>query len=134
MEPWPSSLVVADDKVIPAQYEGVVMAQLENPLGVENCLVELSPEAHAPEGLHSQHSQEVPVRILNSTCNNQELTKGFPMLQQFLEPQLLQDYIIDTDLSAGWGTMPLCPNYQGVPQHSFSESMDLWSGQGGSRP
>jgi hypothetical protein len=54
MEPRPSSLVVAKDQVIPAQCEGVVMVQLESPLGVENGLVEPSPEAHPPEGLHSQ--------------------------------------------------------------------------------
>jgi hypothetical protein len=122
MGPWPSSLVVANDEVIPAQCEGVVMAQLGNPIEVENGLVELSPEAHTPEGLYSQHSWEVPVRVLNVTDTDQELTKGFPMLQQFLEPQLLQDGILNTGLSAGWGTMPLCPNYPGVPQQSFSES------------
>jgi hypothetical protein len=50
----PSSLVVAEDQVIPAQCEGLVMAGLESPLGVENGLVEPSLEAHMPEGLHSQ--------------------------------------------------------------------------------
>jgi hypothetical protein len=38
--PRPSSLVEANDHVIPAQCEGVVMAQLESPLGVENGQVE----------------------------------------------------------------------------------------------
>jgi hypothetical protein len=37
--PWPSSPVVANDHVIGAQYKGVVMAQLKNPLRVENGLV-----------------------------------------------------------------------------------------------
>jgi hypothetical protein len=46
-----SSLVVASDMMILAQCKGVVMAQLESPLGVENGLVRLSPEAHASEGL-----------------------------------------------------------------------------------
>jgi hypothetical protein len=38
--PRPSSLVVAKDHVNPAQCEGMVMARLENPLGVENVLEE----------------------------------------------------------------------------------------------
>lgn len=33
--PWPSSLIVAKDHVIPAQYKGIVMARLKRPLGVE---------------------------------------------------------------------------------------------------
>jgi hypothetical protein len=48
-----SILVAANDRVIAASSEGVVMARLENLLGVEKGLVELSPEAHATEG-HSQ--------------------------------------------------------------------------------
>jgi hypothetical protein len=40
VEPRPSSLVVADDHVIPAHCEGIVMARIENPLEVENGLVE----------------------------------------------------------------------------------------------
>jgi hypothetical protein len=51
-EPQPSRLVVAKYQVIPAQCEGVVMAGLETPLGVESGLVELSPEADAPKGLY----------------------------------------------------------------------------------
>jgi hypothetical protein len=50
--PRPSSLVVANDHVIPAQSEGIVMARMPNPLGVENRLVEPSPQAHPPEGMY----------------------------------------------------------------------------------
>jgi hypothetical protein len=50
--PCPSSLVVAKDHVIPTQCEGIVMAWMENPLSVENGLVELSPQAHPPEGIY----------------------------------------------------------------------------------
>jgi hypothetical protein len=47
---------VVKDHVIPAQCEGIVIARLENPLGVENGLVEPSPQAHPPEGIaHSQN-------------------------------------------------------------------------------
>jgi hypothetical protein len=49
--PWPSSLVVANDQVILALCEGMVMARLESPLSVENGLVRQSPEVRAPEGL-----------------------------------------------------------------------------------
>jgi hypothetical protein len=34
----PSSLVVAKDHMIPAQCEGIVMARMESPLGVDNGL------------------------------------------------------------------------------------------------
>jgi hypothetical protein len=50
--PWPSSLVVASDQVITAQYEEVVLAWLERPLRMENGLVEPSLEAHLPKGLY----------------------------------------------------------------------------------
>jgi hypothetical protein len=40
MEPRPFGLVVADDQVIPAQCEGLVMARLESPIRVESDLVE----------------------------------------------------------------------------------------------
>jgi hypothetical protein len=50
--PRPSSLVVANDHVIPAQSEGIVMARMQNPLEVENRLVEPSPQAHPPEGMY----------------------------------------------------------------------------------
>jgi hypothetical protein len=52
MGPRPSSLIVAKDQVIPAQCEGIVMAKLESPLGVENGLAEPSPQAHPPEGIY----------------------------------------------------------------------------------
>jgi hypothetical protein len=49
--------------------EGVVMARLESPLGVENGLVEPNLEAHPPEGLSIaltlvRDCLEVPVRVL----------------------------------------------------------------------
>jgi hypothetical protein len=82
--PRPSSLVVVKDHVIPAQCEGIVMARLENPFGVENGLVEPSPQAHPPEGIYIartlvQDCQEVPVRVLNATHREQKLTRGSPM-------------------------------------------------------
>jgi hypothetical protein len=51
VEPQPCNLVVGNDQVILAQCEGVVMAQLESPIGVENGLIETNPGAHDPEGL-----------------------------------------------------------------------------------
>jgi hypothetical protein len=70
--PRPSSLVVANDHVIPSQCEEIVMARMENPLGVEYGLVEPSLQAHPPEGIYIartlvQDRQEVPVRVLNAT-------------------------------------------------------------------
>jgi hypothetical protein len=50
--PWPSSLVVAKHQVMPAQCEGIVMAGLESPFGVENGLVEPSPQAHPLEATY----------------------------------------------------------------------------------
>jgi hypothetical protein len=50
--PRPSRLVVANDHVIPAQCEGIVMARKEKPLGVENSIVEPSPQTHQPEGIY----------------------------------------------------------------------------------
>jgi hypothetical protein len=78
MEP---RLVVANDQVIPAQCEEVVMARLQSPLGVENWLVEPSPEAHPPKGLYMARTlvrdrPEVPVRVVNATRRDQKLTKG----------------------------------------------------------
>jgi hypothetical protein len=72
----PSSLVVANDHVITAQCEGIVMARMENPLGVENGLVESRPQAHQPEGIYIartrvQDRQEVTVRVLNDTHQDQ---------------------------------------------------------------
>jgi hypothetical protein len=66
--PHPSSLVVAKDHLIPAQCEGIVMARMQNLLGVENGLVEPSPPAHLPEGIYIartvvQDHLEVPVRV-----------------------------------------------------------------------
>jgi hypothetical protein len=47
-----SSLVVAKYQIIPAQCEGIVMARLESPLGVESGLVDPSPQARPPQGIY----------------------------------------------------------------------------------
>jgi hypothetical protein len=47
-----SILVVAKDYEILAQCEGIVVARMENPLRVENCLVEPNPQAHPLEGIY----------------------------------------------------------------------------------
>jgi hypothetical protein len=82
--PRPSSLIVAKDQVIPELCEGIVMAKLESPLGVENGLVEPSPQAHPPEGIYIvrnliRDSREVPVRVMNVTGRDQKLTEGSPL-------------------------------------------------------
>lgn len=74
MGPWPSSLVLANDQVILAQWGEVLMAKLERPLGVENVLIELNPEGHTTKAC-----QEVPVRILIATHRYQKFTKGSPL-------------------------------------------------------
>jgi hypothetical protein len=56
------------------------MARLENSVGVENGLVEPSPQAHPPEGIYIastlvQGRQEVLVRVLNATHRDQTLTR-----------------------------------------------------------
>jgi hypothetical protein len=83
-DPRPPSLVEAKDHVIPAQCEGIVMAIMQNPLRVENNLVETRPQAHPPEETYIartliQDHQEVPVRILNDTHRDQMLTRGSPL-------------------------------------------------------
>jgi hypothetical protein len=75
---------VAEDQVIPAQCEGIVMARLESPLGVESGLVELSPQARPPQGIYIarslvQERREVPVRVLNTTHRDQKLARGSPL-------------------------------------------------------
>jgi hypothetical protein len=69
--PRPSILVVAKDHVIPAQCEGIVMTRMQNPLGVENGLVEPRLQAHPPEGIYIartfvQDRQKVPVRVFKA--------------------------------------------------------------------
>jgi hypothetical protein len=76
--------VVAKDQVIPAQCEGIIIARLESLLGVENGLVEQSPQAHPPEGIYTartlvQDRQEVPVRVVNAAHWDQKLTRGSPL-------------------------------------------------------
>jgi hypothetical protein len=83
---------VAKDHVIPAQCEGVVIARLESPLGVENYLVEPSPQAHPPEGVYIartlvQDHWEMPVRVFNATHRDQKLTRGSPLAH--CEPVIL---------------------------------------------
>jgi hypothetical protein len=78
----PPSLLLANDLVIPAQCEGVAIARLESPLGVENDLKEPNPDGRSPEGFYSARTlvrdrREVPVRILKATRRDQKLTKGF---------------------------------------------------------
>jgi hypothetical protein len=70
--PRASSLLVVKDHVKQAQCEGIVMARFENLFGVENGLVEPSPQAHLPEGIYIaiilvQDRQKVRVRVLNAT-------------------------------------------------------------------
>jgi hypothetical protein len=82
--PWPSRLVVANDLVISAHFEGVVMDRSESPLGVESGRVEPSMEAHPLEGLYIarilvRDRWEVPVGVQNATCHEQSLTKGCPL-------------------------------------------------------
>ncbi|XP_023716570.1 uncharacterized protein LOC111869344 [Cryptotermes secundus] len=82
--PRPSSLVDAKDNVNPAQSEGIVMAKMENHLGVENGLVEPSPQAQPTEGIYVvrtlvQDCQEVPVRVMNVTHKDQNLRRGSPL-------------------------------------------------------
>jgi hypothetical protein len=79
--PRPSSLVVANDPLIPAQCDDVVMIRLESSLGVENVLVEPSPLAHLPEGIYKARAlvrdrREVPVRVLHAIRCDQKLMKG----------------------------------------------------------
>jgi hypothetical protein len=79
--PHTSSLVVAKDQVIPAQCEGVVMARMENLLGVDNGLVDPSPQANQPEGIYIattlvQDRQELPVRVMDATHTDQKLKRG----------------------------------------------------------
>jgi hypothetical protein len=59
------------------------MARLESPLGVENGLVEVSPEAYGPEELYMartlvRNRRLIPVRVLNASCHNQKPARGNP--------------------------------------------------------
>jgi hypothetical protein len=70
--------------VIPVDCEGIVLAKLENPLRIENGLVESSPQAHPPEGIYiartlARDSREVPVRVMNVNRHDQKFTKGSPL-------------------------------------------------------
>jgi hypothetical protein len=85
VRPRPSNLVVAKDQVIPAQCEGIVMAKLESPLGVENGVVESSPQAHPPEGIYEartlvRDSREYQ-RVMNVNRRDQKFRKGSPLAQ-----------------------------------------------------
>lgn len=90
--PWPSRLVVVKDQEIPAQCEGIVIAGLESPFGVENGLVEPSPQAHPLEGIYIartlvQERREVPVKILNATHRDRKFTRA--SLLEHCEPVTL---------------------------------------------
>jgi hypothetical protein len=79
--PRSSSLIVEEDQIIPAQCEGTVMARLERPIGVENGLVERSPQDRSIEGIYIcrtlvKNCARVPVRVLNATYRDHKLTKG----------------------------------------------------------
>jgi hypothetical protein len=50
--PRPSGLIVAKNQIIPAQCEEIVVARMENPLGVEYGLVEPNPQVHPHEGIY----------------------------------------------------------------------------------
>jgi hypothetical protein len=63
-----------------------MMARLESHLGVENGLVEPSPQAPPPDGIYIartlvQDREEVPVRVLNAIHRDQKLTRGSPLAQ-----------------------------------------------------
>jgi hypothetical protein len=56
------------------------MARLGSPLGLENSLVEQSPEAHQPERIYIAKTlvkdhQNVPLSVLNATLREQEADK-----------------------------------------------------------
>jgi hypothetical protein len=75
----PSSLVVAKNQV-----RRDIDGQIGELLGVENGLVEQSPQAHPPEGIYIartfvQDRRQVPVRALNTTHLEQNLTRGSPL-------------------------------------------------------
>jgi hypothetical protein len=83
-EPHPSSLVLTKDQVIPVRWEEITIARFESLLGVENGLVEPSPQAHPPDGIYIARTlvpnhQEVPVKVLNATHRDQNLTRGSPL-------------------------------------------------------
>ena len=46
------------------------------------------------------------------------------MLQQFLEPELIANGILDTCLPAGWGTSPFRSHCMGLPKLYISRTMD----------
>jgi hypothetical protein len=75
MGPLPSSLVMANDQVIPAQCKGVVMARLESTLEVGNGFTEPSLETPATKELNIARTL-APVRVLNATYRDHKLTKG----------------------------------------------------------
>jgi hypothetical protein len=85
-------MVVTKDQVIPARCEGIIIARLESPLGVENGLVEPSPQANPPEGIYIARTlfkdrQEVPFRVLNAIHRDHKLTRGSPLAR--CEPVML---------------------------------------------
>jgi hypothetical protein len=56
---------------------------IQSPLGVENDLVQQSPEPHVPDGHYTARAlvrdrREVTVRDMNATCRDQKLTNRSP--------------------------------------------------------
>jgi hypothetical protein len=89
--PRPSGLLVAKNQVIPA-VRGNSDGLIGEPLGVENGLVEPSPQAHLPEGIYNartlvQGRRKVLVRVFNATHSDQKLKRGFPLAH--CEPVML---------------------------------------------
>jgi hypothetical protein len=77
-------MVVAKDQVMLAHCEGIVMAKLESPLGVENGVVEPSLQAYPPEGIYIARTlvrdrRRVPLRVMNAIRRDQKLMKGSPL-------------------------------------------------------
>jgi hypothetical protein len=58
---------------------GIVMARLQRPPGVENGLIQPSPQAHPPEGTYTARTlvqeRQVPLRVLNATHRDQKPTR-----------------------------------------------------------
>jgi hypothetical protein len=76
--------MVASDQMILEQYEEVVTVELESPLVAASGLEEPSLETHHAEGLYTartlvQARQEVPVRVLNVSLQDQILARRSPL-------------------------------------------------------
>jgi hypothetical protein len=129
MEPWPSSLVVANDQVIPAQCVGVVMVRWEIPLGVENGLIESTLEPHLPEGIYIartlvQDCREVPVRALNAvaTRSSQNVSPWHNVSVTLVTPpDLEQTQVCNTTPKLQDVTAPAKPNLSDTEPRELQE-------------